>query len=355
MSEQVADTVKLAKVGSESMVTKVSKLLNQAERSPEGSPEREAFMERALQLSQAYSIDLAVARATQAKKERIEEPERRQFTVGEHGPRKDQRNRFLADLMIAICDANDIEVTISSSAVYVWGTGMPSDLDMAERLFTLLSVQMMSEADAALKAGANYEKRLVPKRVRVELSDDERAWGQHDGTPNSYGESCYYDDRDEDTQVFGDTTMRLRYNNAGHSEWVKSYPPPKFENKPVLDDDGNPVLEEKMVSVSDGRIWRANFYDGFINRTRARLREAKRAALKEAGIDVTDDSDSRALALRDKKKEVRDAFEENEKFVLSSGRTYQGAEVSRHDYSGQLAGDEAGKRARLGNERDLGD
>jgi citrate lyase beta subunit len=53
MSEQVVDTIKLAKVGSESMVTKVSKLLNQAERSPEGSPEREAFMERALQLSQA--------------------------------------------------------------------------------------------------------------------------------------------------------------------------------------------------------------------------------------------------------------------------------------------------------------
>lgn len=39
------------------IVERLSKILNRAERAEEGSPEHEAFMARAIQLSQAYSID----------------------------------------------------------------------------------------------------------------------------------------------------------------------------------------------------------------------------------------------------------------------------------------------------------
>lgn len=331
-----------------STVDKLSKLLNQAERAEEGSPEREAFMEKALALSQAYSIDLAVARSHQAKKERIEEPERRQFQVGEFRA-KASKNDHLADLMIAICDANDIEVVISGHRVWIWGTGMPSDLDMAERLFAILSVQMLQEADAKLAAGANGEVKLAPQRVRVEIPEDERAWGEHDGGPIQ-SESAYYDEQDEEIR----NGYRLRPVWRGeycNDEWVKSYPPPKFK----LVETGE--LEEKWVSTVDARVWRSNFYAGFVTRTRSRLREAKKAALKDAGIDVRDDSDDRALALRDKKKEVRDAFEENEKFVLqnSRGKGYGGAEVSSYDTTGRVAGDLAAREARLGNEKDLGE
>lgn len=331
-----------------SSVDRISKLLNQAERAEEGSPERETFMEKALALSQAYSIDLAVARAHQTKKERVEEPERRQFQVGEFGARAG-KNDHLADLMIAICDANDIEVVISSARVYVWGTGMPSDLDMAERLFAILSVQMLQEADAGLKAGANGEVTLAPKRVREEIPEDERAWGQHDGS-DSMGESCYYDEQDEEYNEYAGKKLRSRWsaNGSGH-EWVKAYPPPKFRYVETGE------LEEKWVSKVDARIWRPNFYAGFVTRTRSRLRDAKNTALRDAGIDVQDDGDDRALALRDKKKDVRAAFEENEKFVLANTRSkgYGGAEVSQFDHTGRVSGDAAARRARLGNEKDL--
>lgn len=339
------------------MVDKIAKILNQAERAPEGSPEREAFMERAMTLSQAYSIDLAVARSHTVKKERLEVPEKRDFKVGQFSGRgAEQKNSHLVDLMIAICDANDIEVTISGSRVFVFGHGMPSDLDMAERFFALLSVQMLQEADAGLKRGDNGEwVDDAIKMQRVEIPEEERAWGQHDGNRNGeYSESFYYDEKDEEIRDWGDGPMRLRYSNrTWNNEWVKSYPPPKFKNVPVLGENGEPVRERKFVSKIDGRVWRSNFYQGFVNRTRYRLREAKQAALKEAGIEVHDTSDERAVALRDKAKEVRDFFEEEARFVLSTGSTYGGAQVNSYSHDGQLAGDQAGQRAVLGNEKDL--
>jgi hypothetical protein len=305
-------------------------------------------------LSQLYSIDLAVARSHTIKKERVEVPEKRSFKVGQDrlSPTK---NAHFVDLMIAICDTNDIEVTISGSNTYVFGVGMPSDLDMAERFFALLAPQMIQEADAGLKRGDNGEWRDgEPVRRRVEIPEAERAWGKHDGS-DSHAESCYYDERDEEIEDWGSGPMRERTNwSTGRTDWVKSYPPPRFRNEVVRDDDGNVVTERKWVSMEDARIWRVNFYQGFVNRTRYRLREAKKDALKEAGIEIEDDSDSRAVALRDKKKEVREVFEEENRYVLSTGRTYGGAQVSSYAHGGQLAGDAAGQRAVLGNEKDLG-
>lgn len=342
---------------SDKMVDRISKILNQAERAEEGSPEREAFMEKAMALSQAYSIDLALARAHTVKKERLEVPERRDFKVGQFSGRgATQKNAHFVDLMIAICDANDIQVVISGSRTFVYGTGMPSDLDMAERFFAMLSVQMVMEADAGLKRGDNGEwVDDAIKMKRVEIPEEERAWGEHDGTRGEYAPSYYYDEKDEEIRDWGSGPMRRRDNAiTWNSEWVKSYPPPRFKNVPVLDENGEPVRERKFVSMEDGRVWRANFYQGFVNRARSRLRQAKQDALREAGIDVQDDKDSQAIALRDKAKEVQDAFEENERFVLATGRTYGGAQVNSYSHTGQMHGDQAGQRARLGNEKDLG-
>jgi hypothetical protein len=330
------------------MVDKVSKLLNQAERAPEGSPEREAFMAKAVTLSQAYAIDLAIARAHQAKKEQVEQPEQRSFKVGQDrlSPTK---NAHFVDLMLAICSANDIECTISGSNMYVFGVGMPSDLDMAERFFAILAPQMIAEADAGLKRGDNGEWSEEPKRVRVLVPEDERAWGKHDGS-DSWGESCHYDERDESLY---DGMRRRPDPYTGYIAWVKSYPPPAYRLEVVRDEAGEPVLERKWVSREDARIWRVNFYKGFVSRTRQRLHDLKRQALKDAGIEMQDTSDSRSLALRDKKKAVRDVYEEQNRAVLATGRTYGGAEVSRHSYAGHAAGHDAGGRAKLGSEKDL--
>jgi hypothetical protein len=341
------------------MMNRIAKLLNQAERADEGSPEREAFMERAMTLSQAHSIDLAIARAHTVKKERVEVPEKRSFKVG-HDRLKASKNAHFVDLMIAICDTNDIEVTISGSNMYVFGVGMPSDLDLAEKFFSLLAPQMVAEADAGLKRGDNGEWRDgEPKRRRVEIPEEERAWGQHDGSRDGHSEAFYYDEKDEDLIEDGKGGwLRQRTDwsdpNWGRSTWVKSYPPPRFRNEVVTDDEGNVVTERKWVSVEDGRVWRVNFYQGFVNRARSRLREAKKQAFLDAGIDYEDDSDSRSIAIRDKKKEVRDVFEKENRYVLSTGRTYGGAQVSSYAHGGQMAGDAAGQRATLGNEKDLG-
>lgn len=332
-----------------SSVDKISKLLNQAERAEEGSPEREAFMERALTLSQAYSIDLSIARSHQAKKERIEEPERRSFKVGQRSRNRAEtrNNAHLVDLMIAIMYANDVQMTIGGDRVYVHGTGMPSDLDMCERLFAILSVQMLSEADAGIQAGLNGEVALRPVTRKEEIPHEERAWGQHDGRPSgASGPANYYDEIDEEITSDG---FRWRWSDQQERDMLfKSNPPPRYR----MVETGE--FEEKWAATENSLIWRANFYQGFILRTQQRLRAAKRAALKDAGIDTQDDSDSRAIALRDKAKEVREAFEENEKFVLSTGRTYGGANVSRYSDTGRLHGDAAGQRARLGDEKDLG-
>lgn len=341
-----------ALLASENMVSRLAKVLNQAERAEDGSPEREAFMAKAMQLSQAYSIDLAVARAHQAQKEKREEPERRTFTVGSHtGRYRKAVNAHFVDLMIAICDANDIEVTISHSRKFVFGTGMPSDLDMAERLFAILSVQMVQEADAGIKAGANGKVQLAPKYRREQIPEDERAWGQHDDRVNHYTDITYFDEKDEE---YDDLGRRQRFNEVTQQyDWVRANPPPSTRLVQVYDDDGKPVMEEKWVATTDAPTWRANFYQGFIMRTRMRLREAKAQALKNAGIDPKDTTDDKAIALRDKAKEVREAFEENEKYVLSHGGTYGGANVTNYSHDGRLAGDDAGQRARLGNEKDI--
>jgi hypothetical protein len=338
------------------IVDQLSKILNQAERAEEGSPERELFMERAMRMSQVYSIDLAVARSHREKKERIEQPEKRDFKVGEHG--KPSKSAHFVDLLIAICDNHDIKVTISHSRVYVYGFGMPSDLDVAERLYAILSLQMVQEADKGLREGANTALQPMPKTVREEIPEDERAWGQHDGSPSDAG-SCYYDEKDEELREVNGVKMRHRYvetgpyRETGYYDWVKSYPPPRFRNVPITDDEGNVVYEDKRVSVSDGRVWRANFYQGFISRTRMRLRDAKVQAMKEAGVDMKSETDSKAIALRDKAKEVRDYFEEENRVVLATGGTYGGAQVSSYSHLGAAAGDAAGARAKLGNEKDL--
>jgi hypothetical protein len=338
----------------------LTKLLTQAERAEEGSPEREAFMERAMALSATHGIDLAIARAHQARKERVEQPEKRSFKVGQDRLHK-QKNAHFVDLMLAVCDANDVQCLISGNNMYVHGTGMPSDLDMCERFFSILAPQMVEEADAGLKRGDNgVWEDDAPKMRREPIPEDERDWGGRKPWVDHWGPSAYYDERDEEIREIGGKPHRLRYNEVtGYEEWVESRQPPAHRNVPVLDGDGNPVLERKWRSTSDGRAWRTNFYKGFVLSVGQRLRDAKRQALLDAGIRPEDDGDSRAVALRDKEKEVKDAFEEQNRYVLfnadgtrKKGR-YGGAGYSGATYGGTEHGRRAGREAVIGTERDL--
>lgn len=317
------------------IVDRLSKILNQAERAEEGSPEHEAFMARAIQLSQAYSIDLAVARAHQASKEKAEEPEEQKYQIGRPGQ---NRLKYLTELFFAVAEANDLKCLVSKSGVYVWATGFPSDHAVAERIYALLSVQMVTEADTALKRGDHKTHQRVRKTRRVEIPDDERAWGEWDRKTGRW-----YADQDE--AVLGE-----QYDPE-FGTYGEPHLPPTHRTEAVVDEDGRLVYETKLLASVDGRIWRANFYDGFIARTRSRLTAARQQALHQAGIDLEDTDSPKTLALASKTQRVEAAFEQQ--LVLATG-TYKGARTQQADWTAHAAGQEAAEAARLGDEKDLG-
>lgn len=262
---------------------RIAKVLNQAENA--ATPEEAAvFMEKAQKLSTLAQIDLAVARAHTVDKQKREEVVVDQRMKVNPYSRRFNRKYFL-DLAAAIANANDCRELYGEHDLYL--TGFPSDIEVVEALFGILSVQMVSECDQALKNGANKTVKMVAKRQRVLIPDEERAWGDP------------VDDRAWDGE-------RYAYSQSD-VEWGAKEPP-KFKLENVRDAEGNVVYEQQVVSSVDGRYYRQNFYEGFIARTRSRLWEAKRAANTEAGAD--DESSSTALVLRDKKAEVADKFNE---------------------------------------------
>jgi hypothetical protein len=291
---------------------RVSKLLNQAERAPEGSPEREAFMEKAVALAQANAIDLALARAHQANKEKVEHPEERRVKVGDYHSINDNfrvarvsnNTKWLAELLTEISPPNDVKCLVSRDGAYVYLNGFPSDLDVVERLYASLAVQMVSEADSLIKKGVHKQKQMVRRTKRVENPN------YYPGDPDPY---------------YGRKTKEVYDDN----------------------EDGTPAYVEKLVGT-DGRVWRANFYAGFIARVVGRMWEERRTARKAAGVtDINDESNSTAVALRDKEAELNQHWEEKTKFVRG---TYKGAEVTRYDDDGRERGQAAGARASLGRE-----
>lgn len=290
---------------------RVSKLLNQAERAPEGSPEREAFMEKAIALSQANSIDLALARAHQANKEKVEQIEERRIQTGQWvGARQSNNTKWLAELLTEIAPPNDVRCLISKGGFFVWLVGFPSDLDVVERLYASLAVQMVSEADALIKKGAHKVVDQVRRTKRIPnphyIPEDERWYGESD-------------------PMFTRKTIEVNDD----------------------DEDGNPVYVYKPVG-SDGRVWRQNFYQGFINRVSSRMWDERRAARKAAKQrDEDNESNETSVALRDKDSELKANWEERTKGVRG---TYSGPAPSRRDHDGLAEGQRAGARATLGRE-----
>jgi hypothetical protein len=298
---------------------RVSKLLNQAERAPEGSPEREAFMEKAVALAQANAIDLAVARSHQANKEKVEQIEERRIKVGEYrGTRVSQNTKWLAELLTEISPPNDVNCLISHDSMYVFLVGFPSDLEVVERLYASLAVQMVSEADRRIARDEHRRLEKVRRTKRVPNPD---------------------------------------YVREGSWEWDELEPwekeDPNIYRKtldvPDDDEDGNPVYVEKYVGT-DGRVWRQNFYQGFISRVTSRMWEERRKARQQAGVE--DESSTAALALRDKDAERQADWDNRTKMVRG---TYSGPEVSAPDWAGREEGQRVGARASLGREARVGE
>lgn len=102
----------------------------------------------------------------------------------------------------------------------------------------------------------------------------------------------------------------------------------------------------EVTQKIDGRVWRREFYDGFIGRITSRLWAAKRAAQKAAGADV--ESSGTAIALRDKAKEVDEFFEKETSWRRLG--SWSPSETTGYSAGARDAGHAAGARASLGGD-----
>ncbi|HVV31512.1 MAG TPA: DUF2786 domain-containing protein, partial [Mycobacteriales bacterium] len=134
----------------EKYLTRLAALLRQAE-STDNEHEAEAFMAAAQRLATATSIDLAVARAHAARKERRSAPIAQRVDIGPPGKRA---LRTYVQLYLAIARANDLTCDLASNSTYVIAYGFESDIETVQALYASLVVQMVRASDAYLRSGA---------------------------------------------------------------------------------------------------------------------------------------------------------------------------------------------------------
>lgn len=148
------------------MLVRIGGLLRQAE-STDNPHEAEAFMEAAQRLATVTAIDLAVARAHTATRERRQTPVQRAIAIGEPG-RKGLRT--YVQLFVAIAAANDVKCDVASNSTRVFAYGFDSDLDTCEALYSSLLMQMVRASDAYLRSGAHRPVAGVTARLNFQLA-----------------------------------------------------------------------------------------------------------------------------------------------------------------------------------------
>jgi len=274
----------------EKLLTRIAGLLRQAE-GTDNEHEAQAFMAAAQRLATASSIDLAVARAHDPALRKRSVPITRKVSIGQAGKRG---LRTFVQLFVQIARANDLTCDVASNSTYVIAYGFEADIDAAEALYASLVVQMVAASSAYLKSG-DYKSQTAQQVV---------------------------------TRDYGPWRRR--------------------------------VVEEKPLSPITARL---NFQSAFAERVgerlaRARDEEREQALAREqAGMDAGGGtggavgSTSTAIALREKEIEVADYY----KAASQARGTWRPSSASAgYSSAARRAGDRAGRRAKLGTEREFG-
>lgn len=160
------------------LVDKVGKLLAQAE-GTDNEHEAAAFVERAQQLATEHAVDLERARARQRERQErgTQEPlVQQQVEIGEKG-RRGNRHRVL--LYSVVARPNDVLVNVARDSSYVLGFGHRSDLEVVERLWASLAVQMTVAAQRRLDAGEHRKAGVAAQTWRLSFYD---GWVQEVGS-----------------------------------------------------------------------------------------------------------------------------------------------------------------------------
>jgi hypothetical protein len=152
------------------LVDRVGKLLAQAE-GTDNEHEAAAFVERAQQLATEHAVDLELARARQRDRQHRGGGEplvQERLAVGERG-RRGNRHRVL--LYVVVAAANDVMVNVSGDSSYVLGFGHRSDLEVVERLWTSLAVQMAAAAQRRMDQGEHRTAGISGLSWRLSFYD----------------------------------------------------------------------------------------------------------------------------------------------------------------------------------------
>ena len=150
------------------LVDKVGKLLAQAE-GTDNEHEAAAFVERAQQLATAHAVDLERARSRQSARRGGGEPlVQERVDVGARGKRG---NRHRVLLYSVVARVNDVLVNVAHDSTYVLGFGHRADLDVVERLWASLAVQMTAAAQRRLDAGEHRTSGVAAQTWRLSFYD----------------------------------------------------------------------------------------------------------------------------------------------------------------------------------------
>jgi hypothetical protein len=152
------------------LVDRIGKLLAQAE-GTDNEHEAAAFVERAQQLATEHAVDLELARARQRLRQHRGGGEplvQERLEVGRRG-RRGNRHRVL--LYTVIAAANDVLVNVAHDSTYVLGFGHRSDLDVVERLWSSLAVQMTAAAQRRMDAGEHRAAGVAGLSWRLSFYD----------------------------------------------------------------------------------------------------------------------------------------------------------------------------------------
>ncbi|MFD4292724.1 DUF2786 domain-containing protein [Rhodococcus sp. NPDC058532] len=153
-------------MSSEKMLVRIGGLLRQAE-STDNPHEAQAFMEAAQRLATATAVDLAVARAHTASRERRACPTQRAISIGEPG-RKGLRT--YVQLFVAVAAANDVQCDVAHNSTQVFAYGFDSDIDTCQALYSSLLLQMVRASDAYIRSGAHRPVAGVTARLNFQLA-----------------------------------------------------------------------------------------------------------------------------------------------------------------------------------------
>lgn len=145
------------------MLARIGALLRKAE-STDNEHEAEAFLAAAQRLATQSSIDLAVARAHAADRERRPVPTQRAIQVGEPGKKG---LKTYVQLFAAIAHANDVRCDVAHTSAQIFAYGFDTDLDTCQALYASLVVQMVRACDNYLKTGRHRAAGVAAVTARL--------------------------------------------------------------------------------------------------------------------------------------------------------------------------------------------